>query len=178
VASPGTLVDAVLKSEADGNITLESGIRLIFMVRRAGEKGYTWWKRTNLAEHWHVHKTTITLDYARWTALGFVKLRANPFKASAKILIFPWSKVWDDVVWEDPEKVASMLPDLREAFGQKNRGGRMYATQKGGTDATSSMAAPLYENLESEGVKEAAARTQVEHSDGKAPRKPPGCHCQ
>ncbi len=167
-ASPNALIDAVLKSAAEGRITLESGIRLIFMIRRAGEKGYTWWKRTRsralAGASDHDHQGLRAVDRARFT-----KLRPNPFKGSAKIVTFPWSKVWDDSVWDDTEKVASMLPDLREAFGQKSRQGHMHATKKGGTDATFSMATPLYENLESEGVKKAAAGTQVEPSMAKLP---------
>src|SRR5260370_37680639 len=91
-ANQGVLIDAVLKAAAVGHITLESGIRLIFLIRRAGERGYTWWKRTSLAEHWGVHPNTITRDYEQWTELGFTKLRPNPFKASAKLVIFAWSK--------------------------------------------------------------------------------------
>jgi hypothetical protein len=127
-----------------------------------------------LAKHWQVHPNTITRDYEQWIELGFAKLRPNPFKASAKIVIFAWSKVWDDTVWTDPKEVASMLPDLREAFGQKSRGGRMHATQKDRTDATCSMAAPLYEKSESEMVKEklAAAGTESKFSDAQIPRKP------
>jgi DNA-binding transcriptional MocR family regulator len=60
-----------------------------------------------------VHKTTITRDYEQWTALGFVKRRPNPFKASAARLIFSWSPVWDDQVWTDHERVASLRPELR-----------------------------------------------------------------
>src|SRR5437868_1062698 len=111
--SSGSLLDAVLVAAARGTITQESALRLIFLIRKAGEKGYAWWKRTKLAEHWRVHKTTITRDYEQWAKLGFVKLRPNPFKASAKLVTFPWSNVWDDLVWSDLDKVASMLPDLR-----------------------------------------------------------------
>jgi hypothetical protein len=88
------LVDEVLEAAAGGRLTIESALRLIFAIRKVWKKGHVWWKRTAWAEKWHVHKTTITRDYEQWTALGFVKRRPNPFKASATLLIFPWSPVW------------------------------------------------------------------------------------
>ena len=96
--TPSSFLDAVLDAAAHGGITPESALRLVFLTRKAGEKGYVWWKRTRLAKHWDVHKTTITRDYEQWVELGFVKLRPNPFKASAKLVIFPWANVWDDTV--------------------------------------------------------------------------------
>jgi len=168
--TPGDLRKAVTDAVTSGRLAAKSAFRLFFAIEKGHDKGYVWWKRTSWADHWHVHKTTITLDYARWTGLGFVKLRANPFKASAKLLIFPWSKVWADAVWEDPEKVASMLPDLRVAFPQKSRKGRMHATQKGCTDASFSTAPPLSENLKSE--KQAAGCVQSKFSDPEDPRNP------
>ena len=102
--SPGDFVDKILDAAAHRTITQESALRLIFLARKAGTKGYTWWKRIKLAEHWDVHKTTITRDYEQWVPLGFVKLRPNPFKASAKLITFPWCKVWDDALWGGPGK--------------------------------------------------------------------------
>jgi hypothetical protein len=152
--SPGDLLDKILDAAAHGTITQESALRLIFLARKAGTKGYTWWKRIKLAEHWGVHKTTITRDYEQWVALGFVKVRPNPFKASAKLITFPWCKVWDDAMWGDLEKVASMLPDLHESFRQKRREGCTHATQKGRTDATFSAGSTITENLKDENVKQ------------------------
>jgi hypothetical protein len=153
-ASLGDFVDKILDAGAHGTITQESALRLIFLARKAGTKGYTWWKRIKLAEHWGVHKTTITRDYEKWPDLGFVKLRPNPFKGSAKLVIFPRSKVWDDAVWEDPKEVASMLPDLRESFRQKRREGCTRATQKGRTDATYPAGSTITENLKDKNVKQ------------------------
>ena len=174
------LIDAVLDAAAQRHITQGSALRLIFLMRRAGEKGYAWWKRTRLAEHWGVHPSTITRDYERWTELRFVKLRPNPFKASAKLVTFSWSKVWDDLVWSDPEKVASMLPDLREAFRQEGCERRMRATRKGRTDATCLTACTITENLNSKNVKQQQAAAG-EHACGnfsaQIPRKPPSDAC-
>jgi hypothetical protein len=154
IESPGDFVDKILDAAALGTITQESALRLVFLVRKAGTKGYTWWKRTKLAEHWGVHKSTITRDYEKWTELGFVRLRPNPFKASAKLITFPWCRVWDGAMWGDLEKVASMLPDLRESFRQQRRKGCTHATQKGRTDATFPAGSTITEKVKDENVKQ------------------------
>jgi hypothetical protein len=175
--SPGDFLDKILDAAAHGNITQESALRLIFLVRKAGNKGYTWWKRTKLAEHWGIHKNTVTRDYEKWTELGFVKLQPNPFKASAKLVIFPWSKVWDDALWGDLEKVASMLPDLRESLRQQRRKGCIHATQKGRTDATFPASSTITENLKDENVKQqqrSAGIHKQSATSGEIPPKAPG----
>ncbi len=171
--NPGSFLEAVFTAAAQKTLTSESALRLIFLSRKAGDKGYAWWTRAKLAAHWEVHKTTITRDYEQWAERGLVKLRPNPLKASAKLIIFPWSKVWDDAVWEDPEKVASMLADLCEAFDRKSREGRMRATQKGRTDATLSAGSPLSENQKGKELQ--AAGSNINYDSNRAiPRKPPG----
>jgi hypothetical protein len=171
--SLGDFVDKILDAAAHRTITQESALRLIFLVRKAGAKGYTWWKRIKLAEHWDVHKTTITRDYEQWVALGFVKLRPNPFKASAKLITFPWCKVWDDALWGDLEKVASMLPDLRESFRQKHREGRIHATQKGRTDATFPPGSTITENLKDENVKQQQPPSGMHKQSATSVKTPP-----
>jgi len=175
-ARQGSLVDAILDAAAHSTITPESALRLVFLIRKAGERGYVWWKRTSLALHWGVHKTTVTRDYEQWSALGFVKLRPNPLKASAKLVTFSWCKVWDDAIWEDLEKVASMLPELTESFGPKSRKGCMSATKKRRTDATSSSAPTITENIKGKNTnkQQAAAGLHDRDSQGGVPRKPPG----
>jgi len=140
---PGDLIGLVLDGVATGRLTGDSGIRLIFVIHKAWEKGYCWWKRASLAKHWRKHVSTITRDFNKWRTLGYVKIRPNPFKASAHLLIFAWLKLWDDELWNDPEKVASMLPELERAF----RKGRIGATQKGRIGATYSPPDPLYEGI-------------------------------
>ena len=171
--SPGDFLDKILDAAAHGNITQESALRLIFLVRKAGTKGYTWWKRIKLAEYWAVHKTTITRDYEQWVELGLVKLRPNPFKASAKLVIFPWSKVWDDAVWEDAKKVASVLPDLRESFQQQRRKGCTRATQKGSTDATFPAGSTITENLKDENGKQQQPSAEMHKQSATSEELPP-----
>jgi hypothetical protein len=178
--SPGDFVDKILDAAALGTITQESALRLVFLVRKAGTKGYTWWKRTKLAEHWGVHKNTITRDYEKWTDLGFVRLRPNSFKASAKLITFRWCKVWDDALWEDLEKVASMLPDLRESFREQRRKGCIHATQKGRTDATFPVGSTITENIKDENVKQqpsAGMHKQSAASVGIPPKAPGDARC-
>ena len=141
------LVDDVLAAAADDRISDGSAVRLIYAIKKGWQIGHVWWKRTSWAEHWHVDEATISRDYERWQVLGFAKLRRNPFRRSALLLIFPWSRVWDDEVWNDQEKVASMLPELR----------CNHATQKGRTDATCSRFHPIYESSKEEISKQQAA---------------------
>jgi hypothetical protein len=143
---PAALIDAALEFAARRDITSASALRLIFLIRKAGDKGYAWWKRSSLSKHWHVHETTITRDYKKWAAFGFVKSRPNPFKASSKILIFPWSRAWGESSWNDSEKVASMLPELEQVFRKDCKG----ATLKRCSDATGCPSSPIYENLKDE----------------------------
>jgi hypothetical protein len=134
-------------------MTPESALRLIGAMRKGWKNGHIWWKRKTWAEHWHVHKTTITRDYEQWTALGFVKRRPNPFKASATLLIFSWSPVWNEEVWTDHESVASLLPELRQAFERSC----INATRKGRTGATCPRPHPLYERAKREISRQQAA---------------------
>jgi len=48
-ANSADFIDTVLAVAAQGRIIHESALRLIFVLRRAGKKGYAWWKRTRLA---------------------------------------------------------------------------------------------------------------------------------
>ena len=109
-----------------------------------------------------------------------MKLRPNPFKASAKLAIFPWCKVWDDAVWDNLEKVASMLPDLRKSFLRNEYKGRIRATQNGRTDATSSVRSTITENSKGENTKQQQAAA-CKHASGTlsedVPRKPPTDAC-
>jgi hypothetical protein len=159
-----------LDAAARGRITEGSALRLIFVIVKARSKGHVWWKRTSWAHHWKVHKTTITRDYRTWEALGFVKIRANPFKASAKLLIFPWSRVWEDAVWHDPKKVASMLPDVAQSFRKEGRTG---ASQKGGARATYPPRHPLNESSKHESKQQQPFREGTSTSTEAAPG-PPG----
>jgi hypothetical protein len=171
----GIVLDSVLDAAAQGTLTSESAFRLVFLIRKAGMKGYAWWKRASLAKHWSVHKNTITRDYEQWTALGFVRLRPHPLKASAKLVTFSWSEVWDDAVWGDLEKVASMLPELTQSLGPRSRKGCTSATQKGRTDATYSSASTITENLNGKNTqKQQAAAGMHAESQANSPRKPPG----
>jgi hypothetical protein len=139
---PFDLVEAVLKAAADKRLPSESALRLVFAIQKSWVKGYMWWKRTTWVKHWKVHESTITRDYQRWVGLGFVRIHRHPYKGSAKILIFPWSQAWDEAAWENPEQIASMLPDLAAAYGKK---GRTSTTQKGRMRATFSPPNPLSE---------------------------------
>jgi hypothetical protein len=147
------LMDEVLATAASGRMRTESALRLIAAIRMGAKNGHIWWKRTTWAKYWHVHESTITRDYELWTTLGFVKRRRNPFKASASLLIFPWSPVWDDEVWTDRERAASLLPELRP----KQKKGCIYAIRKGCTDATHPPSHPLYESSKKEISKQQAA---------------------
>ncbi len=165
-----SLVGDVLAAAAGERISNGSALRLIDAIRKGWKNGHVWWKRTSWAARWHVHKTTITRDYEQWTALGFAKRRPNPFKASATLLIFSWSPVWDDEVWTDHERVASLLPELRQCFEKSCN----HATQKGHTNATRLRLHPLYESSKKEISKQqAAAHSPTETKTPECGRRKP-----
>ena len=112
LTDPRGYLEAVARAANEEHISAESGFRLMFAVLKSWDLGHMWWTRTKLAKHLNVDKTTVTRDYKLWASVGLVKIRSNPFRANTNLVIFPWSKVWDDALWDNAERVASMLPEI------------------------------------------------------------------